>query len=342
MDPNDIYDQFGPSGAPAAPDAVTPAIIAEGARIRASLANGTYGTGAIPNQASPAVTVVAPTPLIQGNFGASGMDWSQADWGKTGSQLFRDARLDDLRQQAEQRKLANEQAIREAPLQDQLLSARANAAGAHTRFLQGKDLETLQHTANFFNDLSHPDAPSPASPDYTRYVWNSLSRNPGFANTAGGRGILEAMAKGQAVHNSVADLAGKLNDFGPGFEIAGGTIGAGNQSTIRVQPKGVDQAKELRSTYGLTSANIKNPVQLTVGRIDPKLGFVGDDTGDYVKMKGPKGNTVTMPAAAYEGYGGTYSPATTALRTGPQAAAPVATPAAKHLGTYNPKTNEFE
>lgn len=253
---------------------------------------------------------VAPVSGMLDN--ATPANWEQANWNKTTADLRDEADLDLLRSRAALNKLQFENQSRQAPLQDTLLEARANAAGAHDRFLRAQDEHVLRDTHGFFSHLTDPNAPLPSQPGYDQFVLAGLKNNPRFAETAGGREILKQIGKTHDTQLSIADM---VKGIPAGFRPKSFVVGGGNQSHVTVEPipstSGFE--KELKG-YGLTPAFIKSPMGLEVGNTDSAGSFVGSHTGNVVRMRNLKGELVSMPTAEYERFGGVYGPETTALR----------------------------
>lgn len=322
------------------------AVATEGDRIRASIAAGTYGAGQAPAvpAGGPIVTVAPASPLIEGNYGASGTDWAQADWSKNDDQLRQDLQLENLRSMAAQRKLALENAPISNALQNRLTEARTAAAGMHTRYQMAQDATALEHTHNFLTDMLSADAPAPGAVGHDDYVLKSLAANPAFAKTPGGQKLLATIAAGHDTGKTIADLAATIPE---NYNIKTIRAGGGKTSYITASPanSAADVSRELRVGYGLTPGQIENPVGLRVGTRSAGGLFTGDNNGDVVEMlHGDK--KVYMSTKAFERYGGKYGPETAAARSA-AVVAPSATPgqtpeAVKHLGTYNPTTGNFE
>lgn len=333
---------------PGRPSLVAPtAVTTEGDRIRAALAAGSYGNQPVAAaEAAKPIGGVTPLPTdaeYQRKFGDSFFNqpsmWEQ---NQNPAQLRRDLLLDELRSTAAQRRFDLENSQTEAPLRNRLLQAQINASGSHDRFLQAQDAQTLEHTHGFFNDLLHPNAPSPQDPGYRNYVLNSLVRNPRFAETPGGQHILNKLSDVHDTHLSVADVKKNLP---AGFDLASIHTGANGQSyTVKPSTGGMDVAEELKTNYGLKPGDLGNPTAVKIGSVSPTGGFSGNAKGDFVQIVRSNGTgAVIMPIADYERLGGKYSPGTQAARGAVAAAAsPSGIPAAKHLGTYNPETGEFD
>jgi hypothetical protein len=283
--------------------------------------------------------------MIEGNFGASGTDWAQADWGKSDQQLRDDLNLENLRSLAAQRKLNLENAPIENALKNRLTEARTAAAGVHTRYQMAQDAQALEHTHNFISAMMDPNAPAAGDPEHANYVLRNLAANPAFAKTSGGQKLLASIAAGHDVGQSITDLAANIPE---GFDVSSVRAGGGKTSYIVAKPKNPEaaMAKELKTGYGLTPDQIRNPVGLAVGTLSSGGLFKGSHTGDTVQLtKGDK--KIFMSTKAFERYGGQYGAETTAARSagvsGAAAVAPGQTPApTKHLGTYNPSTGEFD
>lgn len=287
----------------------------EGERIRNSLAAGTYGEQ--PLQAATAQAGGTPPITV---VGTREIEPPRSFWDMNMSQgeILRDTRLENLRSLAAQRRAEIEQ----IPLKNDLLQAQIDATGAHQRFLENQDAATLGHTAGFLDYLSHPNSPAMGTPEFANYFLSGLRKYPRFAGTPGGRELLQEVAKNHDAHQTIADLTGQIPG---GFEIASGEIGGGKQSHINVRPTGTGTVEELKRSYGITPGQIKTPINLVVGDFDPTTKqFVGSNTGKFVRFGNGKGDTITMPTADYERYGGGYSDATAKARQGAVKAAPKA------------------
>lgn len=268
-----------------------------------------------PNAGPGAITVAAaPQPLIQGNFGASGTGWAQDQWAENQnpSQLRQDLNLDILRSKAMQNRMAIEQAQTMNPLNTRLAQARLNATGAHQAFMEHQDAQSLEHTANFLNHMSDPNAPLPSDPNYGNYVMSGLIKNPRFAQSAGGREILKELAATHDTHMTVDELKKQVPE---GFEAKTYEIGPGKQSHVTIQKiNSGDTDKQLFKAYGITRDQIENPTQVVIGKTSDKGAFKQDATGNIVRVARGDGTMAEMSTQAYERYGGKYSKKTLAER----------------------------
>lgn len=290
-----------------APLVAPAAVTTEGDRIRAALAAGTYGNQPIqavnatvaPGGVTPTVSDTEPT----GRFGTSFFNqpsiWEQ---NQDPAQLRQNLQLDTLKTLAAQRKFDLESSRAEAPMKDALLQAQTDAAGAHDRFSQFQDAETLRHTAGFFNHLSNPNAPAPNSPNYAPYVMQGLIKNPRFADTAGGKDYLKRITETADAHTSVDDLKKQLPE---GWTVKRIEVGGGKQSHLIAEPPGTaaNIPKEL-AKYALTPAQFENPASVAVVDASGK----GSNSGNFVQLttvdSAGQPKKVVMPKAAYLGFGG--------------------------------------
>ncbi len=206
------------------------------------------------------------------------------------------------------------------------------AAGATTRFHQQQDTDTMSHVVGFADYMTK--APQPGTQEYKAYVLKGVQQFPRMATTAWGKETLGNLAK---ENDTIESLQSRIPG---GFTMKGGTIGKDQHINFE-SGSGNDLAKELKDGYGLTPGQIKSPVAVRVGKLDGEK-FTGDNGGNVVEITtGKKGEKVHMSVPEYQRFGGAFSKETEAAR---QPAAPAASPSAtpKHLGTYNPKTGNFE
>lgn len=231
---------------------------------------------------------------------------------RTPRQLREKLSLDELSGLASKRKFDLEQEALNAPLQNKLLQARIDATGAHQRFLDTHDQQTLSHTAGFLNHLSDPNAPKPNDPGYEQHVIQGLLQNPSFAETKGGQEVIKQIIASHQTQSSIEQLKKQLP---PGFDVQSVEIGGGKQSHIVARR--ADTAKELKAGYGLTPDEIQNPVGAMVGNYDPATKkFTNDNKGNVVDIdRGPGLQPVLIPTQVYEQHGGKYSAATAAARS---------------------------
>lgn len=296
------------------------AVEAEGERIRQAIAAGTYGS--LPGQAA-AAAVGAPqitvAPVSQDPFaGLTGFD--QASWNIDPAQQRRDLELDVLRTTAAKHKLDLEQEAANAPTKSRLLQAQADAMGAHERFLEDNNAQTLEHTAGFFNAMADPNAPRRRDPGYVQYVYDALDKNRAFARTPGGREILRQMAADQKSSLSIDDMKSQIPE---GFKAASVSIGSDGKERMTIKPVAADDValeKESKSAYKLTLGQIRNPTAVEVGktvaRPDGTKGFDGDEKGNIVRVKNGQGIWVPMSVDEYQKFGGKFSPQTISARGG--------------------------
>lgn len=267
-----------------------------------------------PNAGPGGVTVVPVTP----NMPFTG--WEQEKWAENQNPtlLRQNLNLDILRSTAAKHRMELDQAEVMNPLQTRLAQARLNATGAHQAFMEHQDAQTLEHTANFLNDMANPNAPAPNDPGYSNHVLSSLIRNPRFAHSQGGREILKELAKTHDTHLSVDDLKKQIPE---GFDASSIRIGPRGAS-ISISPAGTDTGKELGTKYGLKQGDFENPSLIKVGNVERSGSFKGADTGGFVQIQRSSGKgNVIMPVSEFERLGGKFSPETTAARGGAQPAA---------------------
>lgn len=294
------------------PRLVAPAAVTtEGDRIRAALAAGTYGNQPVAAAATalPAggVTPTASDTDPTGRFGNSFFNqpsmWQQ---NLNPARLRQDLRLDELTTLAAQRKFDLERSRVEAPLRDRLLEAQTAAAGAHDRFLREQDVQTMQHTAGFLNDMVN--GPAPQDPGYSEHVLRAAAKYPRFAETSGGKDFLTKIGKTHDTHLSMEDIRKQY-----GSNVSSVTVGPNGQSVTLKPPDEPDVALEADAKkLGLSLGQIRNPVKAEVGKFvkDPKTGvtkFEGDEAGDVVQVRNTEGQPVVMSAKEYERLGGTFS-----------------------------------
>lgn len=339
--PRLLDDRFKDQGN--APLVASDAVLAEGQRIRDALAAGTYGNQPVAAAAAERGTDSGTFGIPQGDaeherqFGNSFFNqptmWEQ---NQNPAQLRQTLRLDELKTRAAAGKLALERAQNEGPTKDAYAKAQlehelaaTEAIGGTTRFKHLQDAATMKHVTGFADYMT--SAPPVNSPDYRNYVLAGVHAFPRVAGTAWGKTTLGQIGQ---EHDTIAALKAQLPE---GFDIS--SVGMGRRgATVRLKPTGGDVALEKDAKgLGLTLGRIRNPVNAQVGRRDDKGKWVGDEKGNLVRVEGPKGAMITMPATEYERLGGKYSGATESARKGGTTQG-----ATKHLGTYNPATGTFE
>jgi hypothetical protein len=178
----------------------------------------------------------------------------------------------------------------------------------------------MQHVTGFENYMIQ--APEPGTPEYEAYVRRGIAKYPAILTTKYGASHIPKLGQ----EHDITALAKQLP---AGFEITSVTAGGGKQSHITAKPIGATDEKDLKTDYGITPEQIKNPTGVIVGTPDPNspTKFKQDNRGTHVALTTGKGTTVVMPTSVYEKFGGKYSGETLAARSGVQGvAAPAITP----------------
>lgn len=249
--------------------------------------------------------------------------WDQSFGGGARSpRAMRDAlNLEDLTSRAAERRMKLEQSQREAPLKEALAIAklqhqRASTAvlGQSSRLKSKLDSDTMGHISGFAEYMHN--APEVGTEDYSKYVLGGLRKFPRVATTRWGKETLDGIAQ---EHDTISRLREQIPE---GFDVKTMSIGK-NQSSVSLQKKGGDVAKELKDGYDLTTGQITNPIKVEVGK-NVEGTFAGDEKGDVVRIEKPDGSKVMMSIKEYERFGGKLSPETLAARG--EGTAPIAKP----------------
>jgi hypothetical protein len=259
--------------------------------------------------------------------------FEQSSWNQTPDDLRNQLELDVLRERAALNRAQTEQLGLESQPRVNLLEARTAAAGAHDRYRESQDAQTLQHTAGFLDHLLSPDAPGINDPNYDNYVLQGLRNNPRFAETVGGREMLNQIGKSRDTHVQIADLLKNVPD---NYDVTGIELGSGKQSHINVKPKDRIAEADLMKGYRLTPEQVTNPIALRVGNLDATNRFTGDNRGSVVRFLNEKGEPITMTTQEYERFGGKYSPQTAAARAAKASPEPTKGKS-KYAGLYEGK-----
>lgn len=256
--------------------------------------------------APPGIITIAPNSRADEAAASIAAGWNQAFWNRDNAGLRNDLRLDELTTLAAQRKLNLAQDQEQGPLRTRLLEAQINASGAHDRFMQHQDAQTLEHTTGFLDSLVHPNAPGPQDPGYRNHVISSLLKYPRYAETAGGKDILKRLTEIHDTHTSIADLAKQLPE---GFVPQTIEVGGGKQSHITARRLDKDVTKDLKN-YGILPAQFNAPISVSTGNTSEN-GFVPATGGSHVNVQvldtAGKPKSVIMPKADYLKFGGKLS-----------------------------------
>lgn len=302
-----LFDQrFQDHGNP--PMVAPEAVATEGNRILESIAAGTYGSQ--PQRETPAggggVTPTASDTDPTGRFGTSFFNqpslWQQ---NRDPAQLRQDLRLEELTTRAAAGKFALEEAQRRAPVLEDLNVAKLAHQEAATRAIATHEKTLLEHdtagfnaTHNFLADLHAPGAPSPGDPAYANFFKSVLVKNGDIVHSKGGRELIRVLGEKHDAATSVADLASQLP---PGYTPTSIEVGGGKQTHITAKPPAIDKAHAV-----------------TVGNVDSKGNFKGDNKGTHVKLTYSDGNTKDkiLSIDEYKQLGGQFSPETAKARGG--------------------------
>lgn len=233
------------------------------------------------------------------------------------------------------------------PLRDQLMQARIEAQGASTRYKAWKESETASQTSAFFNGL--PDIESKFSvgtPEYATAYAQHLAKYPLAASTSEVRDITKTHA---TLDDTQAQLRRKLDALPAGMKPESIDFTSGGGVNLRVK------SNDPLASYGLNQQQFDNPASVRVGNwkienegtANEKRTFNGKNDGNVVEIdtgatnKSGKAVKSYMPISEYQRLGGKLAPDQQAVQ--PNASTtPTSAGNAKHLGRYNPKTQEFE
>jgi hypothetical protein len=262
-------------------------------------------------QGGGGVTVVSPSPLLEGSFGASGTDWSQANWNRDYGQERRDLNLDVLRTTAAQRRFQFEEAQRREPLQDALTRAQiahqeaaARFQDTHARTLLERDTVGFNAMNDFANELFAPGAPEIGSKDFPAHFKRTSAKHSLVYTTAGGRAFANAIG---GTHDTASNVQTVMGDVPEDYTADKIRIGPRGTAVEAVSNKKL-QEEEFKKTTGLTHAQVKAARSVQVGDYEDGV-FKRKNTGGSVRIVSADNKTESIiPAEVYEKAGFGYSP----------------------------------